>query len=125
MKRVAREPRTNGQTTRTRPTIWDAVYAIVRRVPRGHVVTYGQIAKLLENRISPRYVGFAMHVCPKDVPWHRVVNAAGGCSTDRLPGDQPCRQRILLEREGVRFRVNGTLSIADHQWSPRKRGMRC
>ncbi|MBI2840343.1 MAG: MGMT family protein [Acidobacteria bacterium] len=125
MKRDARQHKTTGQKSPIRPTIWDAVYAIVRRVPRGRVVTYGQIAKLLENRISPRYVGFAMHVCPKDVPWHRVVNATGGCSTDRLPGEQPCRQRILLEREGVRFRSSGTLSIANHQWSPRKRGMHC
>ena len=95
---------------------WDAVYAIVREVPRGQVTTYGDISKRLEGRLSPRAVGWAMHVCPEDVPWHRVVNASGGCSTDRLPSGRPGLQKALLKAEGVRFRKNGTVDLKTCGW---------
>jgi methylated-DNA-protein-cysteine methyltransferase-like protein len=95
-----------------------AIYALVRRIPRGRVMTYGQIATLLGNRLSPRAVGWAMHGCPAGVPWQRVVNAAGGCSTERLPDIPPGLQRALLEAEGVLFKPNGTLDLARYRWSP-------
>lgn len=107
--------------SRGKRSTWDDVYRLVRRIPRGRVMTYGQVAELLGKRISPRYVGFAMHVCPKSVPWHRVVNASGGCSTDRLPGGCPGLQRILLEREGVRFLPSGRLALQTYRWAPLNR----
>ena len=57
------------------------------RIPRGRVMTYGQIARMLEERYSPRLVGWAMHATPKDernIPWHRVINSQGGISTGRV-----------------------------------------
>ena len=81
-------------------------------------MTYGQIATLLEQRLSPRAVGWAMHRAPQGVPWQRVVNAKGSCSTDRLPGMPPGYQRSLLEEEGVRFREDGTLNLERYRWSP-------
>jgi len=95
-----------------------AIYALVRRIPPGRVMTYGQIATLLGNRLSPRAVGWAMHGCPAGVPWQRVVNASGGCSTERMPDVPPGLQRALLEAEGVLFKPNGTLDLARCRWSP-------
>jgi methylated-DNA-protein-cysteine methyltransferase-like protein len=95
---------------------YDQVYALVRRIPAGHVMTYGQIATLIENRLSARAVGWAMHGCPEDVPWQRVVNASGGCSTDRLPDLPAGLQRALLEAEGVKFRANGTLDLERYRY---------
>lgn len=81
-------------------------------------MTYGQIATLIESRLSPRAVGWAMHGCPKGVPWQRVVNASGGCSTDRLPGIPAGLQRAMLEDEGVEFRDNDTLDLTRYRWTP-------
>lgn len=90
---------------------WDEVYEIVRLIPPGRVMNYGQIAKLCERPLTPRAVGWAIADCPPDVPWHRVVNASGGCSTDRVPGAQPGRQRALLEAEGVEFSDGGKIDL--------------
>jgi methylated-DNA-protein-cysteine methyltransferase-like protein len=95
---------------------WDAVYAVVREVPPGRVTTYGNISKRLDGRLSPRAVGWAMHVCPPDVPWHRVVNASGGYSTDQLSSGRPGLQKALLKAEGVRFRKNGTVDLKAFLW---------
>ena len=81
-------------------------------------MTYGQIATLIESRLSPRAVGWAMHGCPEGVPWQRVVNASGGCSTDRLPGIPTGLQRAMLEDEGVEFRNNDTLDLTRYRWTP-------
>jgi methylated-DNA-protein-cysteine methyltransferase-like protein len=94
------------------------VYALVRRIPRGRVMTYGQVAGLLESRLSPVAVGWALHGCPDDVPWQRVVNASGGCSTDRLPDMPTGMQRSLLESEGVSFRDDDTLDLTRYRWQP-------
>ncbi len=82
-------------------------------------MTYGQIANLLDGRLSPRAVGWAMRGCSKGVPWQRVVNASGGCSTDRLPGVLEGLQRVMLEAEGVKFRSDGTIDLAKVRWVPR------
>ncbi len=94
------------------------VYALVRRIPVGQVMTYGQIANLLTHRLSPRAVGWALHGCPDDVPWQRVVNASGACSTDRLPDIPSGLQRQLLEGEGIAFRDNQTLDLERYRWQP-------
>ena len=98
-----------------------AVWRLVRRIPRGRVMTYGQIAGWLEQELSPRAVGWALHGCPEDVPWQRVVNASGGCSTERLPDGPPGLQQALLEAEGVEFRENDTLDLERYRWTPRAR----
>lgn len=94
------------------------VHALVRRIPRGRVMTYGQIATVTENRLSARAVGWALHGCPDDVPWQRVVNAQGRCSTDRLPDNPTGLQQSLLEREGVAFSESGRLDLDRYRWWP-------
>ena len=62
---------------RRNPKYRERVYAIVRRIPSGRVMTYGQIAELLGDGYTPRTVGFCMHSSPEGTPWHRVINAQG------------------------------------------------
>ena len=112
------ESRVHGEVQGDRRNAFADVYALVRRIPKGRVMTYGQIATLLGSRLSPRAVGWAMHGSPRGVPWQRVVNASGGCSTDRMPDIAPGLQRALLEAEGVVFRAGGTLDLARHRWTP-------
>jgi methylated-DNA-protein-cysteine methyltransferase-like protein len=111
--------RVHGDVSGEKAQVFRRVYKLVARIPTGRVMTYGQIATLIENRVSPRAVGWAMHGCPEGLPWQRVVNATGGTSTDRLPDMPPGLQRALLEAEGVAFRPNGTLDLARYRWIPR------
>ena len=110
--------RVHGDASCDKTKMFTRVYELVRLIPKGRVMNYGQLAVLVESRISPRAVGWAMHNCPKGVPWHRVVNASGGTSTDRLPDMPPGLQRALLEGEGVAFRPNGTLDLTRYRWVP-------
>jgi methylated-DNA-protein-cysteine methyltransferase-like protein len=110
--------RVHGDVSGERAQVFRRVHALVSRIPKGRVMTYGQIATLIENRVSPRAVGWAMHGCPRGVPWQRVVNASGGTSTDRLPDMPPGLQRALLEAEGVAFRPNGTVDLTLYRWAP-------
>lgn len=110
--------RVHGDVRGARDHVFGRVYELVRRIPKGRVMTYGQIATLIENRLSPRAVGWAMHGCPPRVPWQRVVNASGGMSTDRLPDVPPGLQRALLAAEGIEFKANGTLDLTRYRWSP-------
>lgn len=98
------------------------IYAVVRRIPRGRITSYGQVARLAGLPGRARQVGYAMYALPKgtDVPWHRVVNAAGAVSRRRVPGAE-LSQRILLEREGVRFGPGGRISLEKFGWKPRLR----
>jgi methylated-DNA-protein-cysteine methyltransferase-like protein len=90
------------------------VYRLVRHVPRGSVVTYGQLAVMLGVPRAARAVGGAMRRCPDDVPWHRVVNAEGGISRRRRMGSM-LTQRIRLEQEGVPLR-RGRVILARYRW---------
>ncbi len=110
--------RVHGDVQGKKAEVFRRVYDLVRKIPKGRVMTYGQLATMIENRVSPRAVGWAMHGCPRGVPWHRVVNASGGTSTDRLPDMPPGLQRALLEAEGVVFRPNGTLDLTRYRWVP-------
>ena len=96
------------------------IYAVVRRIPRGRVATYGQVAVLAGLGGQARQVGYAMHALPKgsSVPWHRVINARGEISRRRRPGGE-LSQRMLLEREGVRFDARGRVALTRLQWRPR------
>jgi len=112
------DERVHGDLPDGRSGAFNEVYELVRTIPRGRVMTYGQIATLLGNRLSPRAVGWAMHGCPEGVPWQRVVNASGGLSTERMPDIPPGLQRHLLEEEGVVFRPNGKLDLARFRHAP-------
>ncbi len=94
------------------------VYEIVRRIPSGQVMTYGQIAELLGEGYTPRTVGFVMHAADEaTVPWQRVINAQGACSTGRviLPPD---KQQRMLEAEGVLFDARGRCDLNRYRWTP-------
>ena len=98
------------------------IYAVVRRIPRGRVATYGQIAALAGLSGHARQVGYALHALPEaeNVPWHRVVNAKGTVSPRAEPGWDGV-QRQLLEREGIAFDDTGRIALASLQWQPRSR----
>jgi methylated-DNA-protein-cysteine methyltransferase related protein len=94
------------------------VYAVVRTIPRGKVLTYGQIATLLESPHMARQVGWAMHGCPKGLPWQRVVGAGGRILVNSLSiGEGALLQRRLLELEGVGF-AGQRIDMAKHQFFP-------
>ncbi|HYE66232.1 MAG TPA: MGMT family protein [Pyrinomonadaceae bacterium] len=96
----------------------ERVYEIVRRIPHGRVMTYGQIADILGEGYTPRTVGFVMHAADEEtVPWQRVINAQGACSTGRvlLPPD---KQQRMLEAEGIEFDVRGRCALERYRWSP-------
>jgi len=101
---------------------YSRIYAVVRRIPRGRVATYGQVAELAGLGGHARQVGYALHALPTGtaVPWHRVLNARGGLSLRREPGAE-LAQRLLLEREGIRFDVRGRVNLAKVRWQPRSR----
>ena len=108
---------------RDNPGYRERVYKIVRRIPSGHVMTYGQIAEILGQGYTPRTVGFVMHSSPDGTPWHRVLNAQGACSTGHivLPHD---KQQRLLESEGVVFDKNGRCDLQKFLWKPKSRAKR-
>jgi len=95
----------------------ERVFQIVRMIPKGRVMTYGQIAEILGEGYTPRTVGFVMHSSNDKTPWHRVINAQGGCSTRGLvlPHD---KQQRMLEAEGVSFNVRGRCSLEQYVWIP-------
>ena len=100
-------------------SFYERIYKVVRKIPRGKVATYGQIAKIVD-RCTPRMVGYAMAALRgrSDVPWQRVINAKGEIST-RSGGDGAVRQRRLLEKEGIRFDGGGRVDFKKYRWKNR------
>ena len=94
---------------------WQRIYDAVKRIPRGRVVTYGQLAKMLRVPGGARTVGFAMAGTPsgQGIPWHRVVGAGG-----RLLPREPyaSKQRRLLETEGTTF-AGMKVDLRAHLWT--------
>ena len=101
------------------PKYRERVYRIVRRIPRGRVMTYGQIAYMLGEGYTPRTIGFVMHGADDRTPWHRVINSQGRCSTMGivLPPD---KQQRMLESEGVKFDKSGRCDLEKLLWKPRR-----
>ena len=100
------------------PSIYTAIWSLVRTIPPGRVMTYGQIATLLGTPRAARAVGYAMFFCKDDsVPWQRVINAKGEIS---LGGDvdRPLRQREMLKAEGVKFDGNERIELKKYLWWP-------
>jgi methylated-DNA-protein-cysteine methyltransferase-like protein len=100
--------------------VWD----VVRKIPRGKVATYGQVALLIPppggmsesdyRAWGARWVGGAMAACPADVPWQRVINAQGKISLRR--GGGQTRQRQLLEDEGIVFDERQRVDLKEFGW---------
>lgn len=89
------------------------VYAFLKRIPAGKVATYGQIAEYLGNRHLARAVGNVLHnnPNPQDYPCHRVVNSRGYVAKNFAFGGAQA-QRVLLEKEGIVFRTDGSIDLA-------------
>jgi len=101
------------------PSYYLRVYEIVRQVPRGRVVTYGQVALMLGAPAAARATGYALHSLPNgsDVPWWRVVNVRGGISLKNR-GSAADLQRSLLEHEGVVFDGEDRIDLTVYRWWP-------
>ena len=104
-KPTAPEPRTHAR-----------IFAVVAKIPRSKVATYGQVARLA-GRVTARLVGYAMAQCPEHLPWQRVINSKGEVSP-RKHGDCQLRQRERLERERVKFDARGRVDMVRHRWMP-------
>lgn len=98
---------------------YDAVYTLVRLIPRGKVMTYGQIASILGCPRAARAVGYAMRASGRrdDVPWQRVINSRGRISA-KTEVERPIIQHMLLCAEGVVFDETGTCDLRIYQWHP-------
>ena len=93
--------------------LYPRIYAVVKRIPKGCVATYGQVASLAGISGHARLIGYALSaLSPKnDVPWHRVINAKGRVSMRSEPGGENY-QHSLLEAEGVLFDAVGKVSLS-------------
>lgn len=96
------------------------IYAVVKKISRGRVATYGQIATVAGIPRNARQVGYALHTLTPEsgVPWQRVVNARGKISP-RTWSENHLLQRILLEDEGVEFDDNGRVNLDRFGWRPK------
>ncbi|MBW4622208.1 MAG: MGMT family protein [Cyanosarcina radialis HA8281-LM2] len=97
---------------------YNAIYQVVRQIPKGKVATYGQVADLAQLYGKARLVGYALYRVDldSDVPWHRVINAKGEISYShfRHGGDE--LQRSLLEEEGIKFSPEGKINLKEYLW---------
>lgn len=97
---------------------YEAVYRVVRKIPKGRVMTYGQIATILGAPRAARAVGYAMRACPGNLHWQRVINGKGQISA-RSEVERPILQKMLLESEGVHFDETETCDLKRLRWEPR------
>ena len=95
---------------------FELIYDVVRRIPRGRVATYGQVAALAGNPNWSRVVGYALHVNPEPgvIPCHRVLNRFGEPSKAFAFGGVN-EQILLLQEEGVEF-FDGKVDLSKYIW---------
>ena len=98
---------------------WDPVYRVVKKIPRGRVTTYGEVAKALRLRGGARAAGYAMAACPggRGIPWHRVVGAGGKLL---IAEPHASLQRRLLETEGIQI-GSRHIDMKRYAWAPPKK----
>ncbi len=99
-------------------TAYEKIYEIVKKIPRGKVATYGQIARLAGNERWSRVVGYALHVNPAEgeIPCFRVVNRFGGLAPAFAFGGIDAQAK-LLRREGVEVRPDNTVDLDKYLWN--------
>ena len=95
---------------------WDPVYQLVQRIPRGRVLTYGALARVLRLPGGARTAGRAMASTPsgQGIPWHRVVGERGKIL---IRGPHAMLQKKLLESEGVKL-IESRVQLSQHAWKP-------
>lgn len=93
------------------------IYDVVKRIPKGKVATYGQVALLAGNPRWSRVVGYALHANPQPriIPCHRVVNRFGEVSSAFAFGGENEQIRLLTD-EGVQFELDGRINLKEYQW---------
>lgn len=94
------------------------VNGVVASIPRGHVMTYGQIAAICGNAAAARIVGGIAHFGDPNLPWQRVVNKSGGTASG-YPGGKKAHQKHL-EDEGVIFKNDKIADLQQYLWHPHK-----
>jgi len=101
------------------PSLYENIVAAIKRIPRGKVATYGQVALLAGNPRAARQVARALHAssATRGLPWHRVINSRGTVSLPRGAGFE--HQLALLRAEGVRASDDGRVDLARFGWRPR------
>ncbi len=102
------------------PSFRERAYELVLQIPAGRVMSYGLVARVLGVGYDARAIGNIMYATPKDdrnIPWHRVMNSQGGCSTAGVTSPPDLQQR-LLENEGVIFNDKGKCKIENYLWTP-------
>lgn len=103
------------------PSSYERIWKVVRRIPKGRVATYGQVARLAGLAGAARLVGYALHALPDDeraVPWQRVINAQGRISPRGFAGAEQVQRRLLV-REGVRFDGRARIDLTRYGWKER------
>jgi methylated-DNA-protein-cysteine methyltransferase related protein len=121
--RTRRRTRRPSRASSEPPPFYRLVYRVVRRIPRGKVATYGQIAAILGQPRGARAVGMALGALRdaevETVPWQRVIGSAGRCT--HRDGFAAGIQQEMLEAEGVVFDRRGYLDLARVRWKGPKR----
>ena len=110
---------------RSLPAGWEKIYAVVRRIPRGKVTTYGAVAALLGRPRGARQVGFALAAlrgAKHDVPWQRVLGARprGRAGISILDPMGAAVQEAILRNEGVRLDDRGMVELERYGWKVRQ-----
>ncbi len=105
------------------PNFYEQVYAVVRRVPRGRVTSYGRVARMLGRPNAARAVGYALGALGEQqrgphiaqVPWYRVINRVGLISTPNMNGGADLQARLLRE-EGVVVSEDLRIDLSVYLW---------
>jgi methylated-DNA-protein-cysteine methyltransferase-like protein len=111
-------PKAKSRSKAERGSFTHAVIDVIRKIPKGKVATYGQVAALAGNPRAARQVVRVLHTCTDKhrLPWHRVLNSEGRIALK--PGFGYEIQKGLLQQEGVEFRDNGSVDFGHYRWSP-------
>lgn len=94
----------------------ERVEAVVAQIPKGRVMTYGQLAALCGNARAARIVGGIAHFGDPDLPWQRVVNKRGGLASG-YPGGRH-GHRTALEAEGIKVNEDCRVEVEKLLWWP-------
>jgi methylated-DNA-protein-cysteine methyltransferase related protein len=115
-----KQQNSQGAADRSTSSTYRKIYDLVRKIPKGKVVTYGQVADLLGWYGKARLVGYALFQVDRtsDIPWQRVINAKGeiSYSSARLGADY--LQKDLLEAEGIEFTKGERIDLQKYRWQP-------
>ncbi|MEO5691181.1 MAG: methylated-DNA--[protein]-cysteine S-methyltransferase [Candidatus Saccharimonadales bacterium] len=95
----------------------EAVLEIVAQIPKGRVMTYGDIAAIAGHPYAARQVGGVAHFGPTDLPWHRVVNRFGDCASGYYGGKEG--HKLVLEAEGFTIKDYQIVDFEERRWRPK------